>query len=300
MEIGNYGSHMRVVITGANGMLAHALAEAFDDVDEIYLWDRSDLDITDRATVLHAIEGIEPDVIINAAAYTAVDDAEENEELATQINGAAVANLAEAARRVGAKLVHFSTDYVFAGDRKEGYDESFDGYDPVNAYGRSKLAGEQALAASGADTYVVRTSWLYGPGGKNFVETMLWLARKVKDPDDDLNELKVIADQYGKPTYTKDLAEATRELVQGAFDPGVYHVSNEADGGSITWHDFASEIFRQAGYDVVPLAIPTKEYPTPAKRPEYSTLLNTKLPPRRDWKDALAEYLVHREDESDE
>ena len=289
---------MRVIITGANGMLARALAQAFDDVDEIYLWDREDLDITDRTAVLRAIEGIEPDVVINAAAYTAVDDAEKNEELATQINGEALQHLAEAAARVGAKLVHYSTDYVFAGDNKDGYDEAFSAYDPVNAYGRSKLAGEEALRESDADTYLIRTSWLYGPGGKNFVETMLWLGDKVQDPDDDSHELKVIADQHGRPTYTKDLAEATREILEGSYEPGIYHVSNESDG-PVTWNDFATEIFKLSGHGIEPKKIPTEEYPLPADRPKYSVLLNTKLPPRRDWRDALREYLLDREGEDE-
>lgn len=287
---------MRILITGANGMLAQALAEAFDDADEIYLWDREDLDITDRAAVLREVEAIEPDVIINAAAYTAVDDAEANEELATKINGEALQYLAEAAERVGAKLVHYSTDYVFAGDREEGYDEAFSEYDPVNAYGRSKLAGEQALSDSDADAYVVRTSWLYGPGGKNFVDTMLTLGDRVKDSADDLNELKVIADQHGRPTYTKDLAEATREILEGAYEPGIYHVSNESDG-PVTWNDFATEIFRLSGHGIEPKKIPSEAFPTPAKRPAYSVLLNTKLPPRRDWKEALEEYLRERNSE---
>lgn len=280
----------RLVITGA-------LANVFGDCDELYIWDREKFDITDRDAVLHMIGGIEPDIIINAATYTAVDRAEEETDRAECINGNAVGHLAAAAMLVGAKLVHYSTDYVFAGDKENGYDESFSGYDPVKAYGKSKLLGERTLTESEADHYLIRTSWLYGPGGKNFVETMLWLADKIEGPGDELDELKVISDQFGKPTYTKDLAEATREILEGELTLGVYHVSNEVDDGKITWHDFAVAIFELAGRAVVPRAIPTEEYTKQEKRPSYSMLINTKMPARRDWKVALREYLVEREED---
>ena len=282
---------MRVIITGANGMLAKALANVFDDVDELYLWDKDALDISDRDAVLRAVEGVRPDVIINAAAYTAVDKAEEEEELATLINGEGVRNLAEASKSVGARLVHYSTDYVFAGDREEGYDETFKGYDPVNAYGRSKLQGEQALWDVDGEHYLIRTSWLYGPGGGNFVDTMVRLMGE-------RDTLNVIDDQHGKPTYVKDLAEATREILEGDYESGVFHVSNEADTGKITWYEFAAAIAGLTGADVTVNPIPTEEYPLPADRPTYSMLINTKLPPRRDWKEALAEYLAEQDKEA--
>src|SRR3989344_3714564 len=268
---------MRIAITGHGGMLAQALAETFQDVDELLLWSRDDLDITDAKAVETKLEETKPDVVINAAAYTAVDKAEEEETLATRINGDGVRNLAEAAKAIGAKLVHYSTDYVFRGDRAEGYDESFEGYDPVNAYGRSKLAGEQALKEVGGDCYLVRTAWLYGPGGPNFVDTMLSLAEKMP-------ELKVVSDQHGKPTYTVDLAAATKEILEGGYVPGIYHVTNETSEGGITWYDFAVEIFKQTGKEISVQPCTSEEFPRPALRPEYSVLLNTKLPPRHDWK----------------
>lgn len=280
---------MFILITGSGGMLAQALAQTLLPGEHtLHVASREGLDITDADAVSAMVREMKPDVIINAAAYTAVDQAEEEEALATAINGDGVRNLVEAARAVGAKFVHYSTDYVFAGDRKQGYDESFDGYDPVNAYGRSKLLGEKAIGEIGGDTYIIRTSWLYGPGGKNFVETMLTLSGK-------LDELNVIADQHGKPTYTVDLSAATKELIEGDYASGIYHVSNETPQEGITWYDFAVEIFRLQGIDMTVNPIPTSEYPTPAARPAYSMLINTKLPPRRDWKEALAEYLNQRE-----
>lgn len=282
---------MKIVITGADGMLAQALAQSFKPTDEIFALSRDDLDITDKDAVTKTIKELKPDVIINAAAYTAVDKAEEEEKLATTINGEGVKNVAEAAKAVGATLVHYSTDYVFKGDKADGYDESFAGYDPVNAYGRSKLAGEEALQGTGGDWYLIRTSWLYGPGGGNFVDTMLRLAGE-------RDELRVIDDQHGKPTYTKDLAQATAEILEGEYESGVYHVSNEAEGGRITWCDFAKEIARLTGADVTIHACTTEEYPLPAARPAYSMLINTKLPSRRDWKEALAEYLAEKEEEA--
>lgn len=262
-------------------MLGHDLAEAFRDLRPT-LWDVGDCDITDFVSTEERIRALAPMLIINAAAYTAVDKAESEEVLATRINGDAVGNLARVARAIKATIIHYSTDYVFNGENTKGYSED-DLLDPVNAYGRSKAEGERQLQAQAEWFYLIRTSWLYGKHGKNFVDTMLKLARE-------RNTISVVNDQRGKPTWTKDLAKQTRFIVDhvSTYSSGIYHVTNEQE---TTWNEFAKAIFELAGVSVTVQPIPSQEYPTPAKRPAYSSLINTKLPTMRPWKDALAEYL---------
>lgn len=270
----------RYAITGAAGMLGQDLQQALAG-REVTAFTRHDLDITDAAATAETLKGF--DVIINAAAYTAVDDAETNEDAALAINGTGVANLAAAAAATGAKFVHVSTDYVFKGDATEPYGEN-DPRDPINAYGRTKAAGEvAALAAHPTGTYIVRTAWLYGAGGPNFAKTMVKLAGTHP-------EITVVNDQLGQPTYTRDLASQIVKLVDADAPAGIYHGTNS---GTATWFDFAREIFRLSGND------PERVKPTdstafkrPAARPAFSVLGHDAwtaagIEPMRPWLEAL-------------
>lgn len=279
---------MKIIIIGAKGTLGLALAGAFSGDDPI-LWDIEDCDITDEKETIKKISAIRPDVIINAAGYTDVDGAEKNEALANSINGHAVGNLARAARSTGAVLVHFGTDYVFDGTKKEGYAEG-DAPDPVSAYGRSKLLGEKEALKENDKTYIIRLSRLFGEAAenrrskKNFVDLMLSLAEKNK-------ELNVVDEEVSSPTYAPDLAAKTKEIVFDNMPFGVYHCPN---GGSCTWHEFAKEIFLIKNSDVPLCRVSGDHFKRAAKRPAYSVLLNTKLSPMRPWQEVLREYLSHK------
>ena len=294
---------MKVVILGAKGMLGRDLGKVFYDLSP-YLLDKDELDVTNEKGTSALFRNLKPDLVINAAAYTDVDGCETNKDLAMKVNADAPGYLARASRDVGAVFVHYSTDYVFDGGKSEGYKEDEEpgkftrrGGGPLNFYGESKLAGENAVREVGGNYYLIRASWLFGLGGPqvdgrpiNFIETILRLAQE-KD------ELKVVNDQHGKPTFSLDLARKTRELVEGKEDFGIYHITNEPVS---TWCDFACEIIKRGlapshgpGLNVIPCA--SDEFPRPAKRPKYSILLNTKLPPLRPWQEALAEYLSLRE-----
>jgi dTDP-4-dehydrorhamnose reductase len=271
---------MRILIIGAKGMLGTKLCEEFSSLKPT-CWDRDEIDITDEEQVREKIIGLHPDVVINVAAYTDVDGAESNRDAAFAVNEAGVRNLAKAVKDINGKLVHYSTDYVFPGDNKVGYGEDDAPGPAINTYGDSKLAGERALKEVDVDFYLLRTAWLYGEGGKNFVDTMLKLAK-------DRDSLSVIDDQHGGPTFTGDVARATREILEGEYALGIYHVVNS---GMTSWYGFAQEIFSVAGIDIEVKAIPTEEYPLPAKRPKYSVLQNIKGPKMRSWKEALKEYV---------
>ncbi|MBI2426749.1 MAG: dTDP-4-dehydrorhamnose reductase [Candidatus Kerfeldbacteria bacterium] len=273
---------MKLLIFGAKGMLGTDLMEVFSDLSPIGR-DQSNCDITNELQVRRTLEEVKPTVVINAAAYTNVDGAESEEALATQINGEAVGILARAAKKAKAVLVHYSTDYVFDGARKEGYRED-DPVHPIGAYGRSKVEGERQLALNSDAYYLLRTSWLYGKNGKNFVDTMLRLAREK-------SEIRVVNDQHGKSTWTKDVALATRFLLEHAnhYPYGIYHAVNEEE---TTWYAFACEIFSLSKSAVTVTPIQTKDYPTPTKRPATSSLHNTKMPPLRSWQKALCAYLT--------
>ena len=238
----------------------------------------AELDVTDRSAVESAVAEARPDVVINCAAFTDVDGAESHEEAATLLNGEAAGYLATAAPAI----VHPSTDYVFDGTKRTPYVES-DRTDPRSAYGRSKLTGEQAVSAANPRHFVVRTSWLFGVGGRNFVDTMLGLNR---------DEVRVVDDQVGCPTYAGHLANALVELAaSGAY--GVHHV---AGSGECSWFEFASEIFRLADLDVRVVPCTTAEFPRPAPRPAYSVLGSERPDPIRlpDWREGLAAYLAER------
>ncbi|HBY73869.1 MAG TPA: dTDP-4-dehydrorhamnose reductase, partial [Candidatus Kerfeldbacteria bacterium] len=243
----------------------------------------SEVDITQRAAVIEYIGKHRPTCIVNAAAYTQVDDCEANRAVALQVNGEAPAYMAEAASLVGSRLVQYSTDYVFSGTKAVGYAETDQPDQPVNAYGESKLAGELAIQSWLADqAYIIRTAWLYGAGGKNFVDTMLQLGQ-------DQSEVKVVNDQHGSPTYVQDLAVATSQLLQDQPSSGIYHLTN---AGHCTWHDFAVEIFKQAHLPAHVQPCTSAEFPRPAKRPAYSILLNTKRPLLRSWQAGLTAYMT--------
>ena len=270
------------LVTGARGMLGSDLVEALHGRD-VTLLARADLDVTDRDAVLRAVRG--HDVVINAAAYTAVDAAETDEEAALAVNGTAVGVLAEACAASGAKLVTVSTDYVFAGDATTPYAEDT-AHDPLNAYGRTKAEGERlALAAHPDGTYVVRTAWLYGRHGANFPKTMLSLAASRPT-------LSVVADQGGQPTWTLDLARQIVAMLDADAPAGVYHGTNS---GETSWFEFAREVFRAAGLDAARVE-PTDSstFVRPAPRPSYSVLGHDAwhragIAPMRPWREALSE-----------
>lgn len=275
----------RWLITGSYGQLGtdlqDVLAASPDDVVEAV--DLDSLDITDPAAVDAAVAEFAPDTLVNAAAYTAVDAAEQNEELAFRVNATGPAALAAAIARHGGRLIHVSTDYVFAGDAVRPYEVN-DTPDPKSAYGRTKLAGELAvLELLPASSYVVRTSWVYGATGANIVKTM---ARLEAERD----TVSVVDDQRGSPTWSADLARALVELARSDAAPGIYHCTG---AGDTTWYRFTQAIFEELGADPARvLPITTAEYPVPAPRPAYSVLsdaawLAAGLSPMPAWRDAL-------------
>lgn len=276
-----------IIILGAGGLLGTYLAKEFAP-DQPQLLTHADIDITNESSVQRVLTDSHPDIIINAAAYTAVDRCETERDQAMVVNGRAPGYIAAAAKNLNAILVHYSTDYIFSGERAQGYQEDWSDQHPVNAYGESKLAGEQAILQQCDDRwqkiYLMRTAWLYGAQGTNFVDTMLRLA-------DQQSELKVVNDQHGSPTFAADLAARTRWLLDQRSPFGVYHATNS---GVCTWFDFAQTIFKLAGKAVTVTPCTSAEFPRPAARPAYSILLNTKLPPLRPWSDALADYLHQR------
>ncbi|MCK8518384.1 dTDP-4-dehydrorhamnose reductase [Methanoculleus sp. 7T] len=257
----------KVLILGAYGMLGHDLQAVFPGA----VLRGHELDITDERAVSACIRDLSPDLVVNAAAYTDVDGCEDNRDLAFAVNGEALGHIASACSDVGATLVHYSTDYIFDGSKKE-YVES-DVPNPINIYGASKLLGEQNIAENTDDYRIIRTSWLFGAHGRNFVETMLHLSGQ-------MDQVRVVNDQVGKPTYTVDLARKTPEIV--SLEPGIYHVTND---GVCSWYEFARAIIE----NVAPCS--SAEFPRKAKRPAYSVLLNTKTAPLRHWSGALADYL---------
>lgn len=275
---------MKILILGAKGMLGHELEKVFSDEGkyEITLWDREELDITDQEAVDIKLKELSPQVIINAAAYTAVDKAESDADLVYKINSYAVGYLASVAKGINALFIHFSTDYVFDGENHLGYKEDFAIKNPQTVYGKSKKLAEQMIEDVNPHYFIIRTQWLFGASGNNFIETMLRLAGEGK-------ELKVVNDQFGSPTYAKDLAEKVREMIEGNLSSGIYHVTNS---NTCNWYDFALEIFKLAGVNPTVKAVKSEEFAAAAKRPTYSMLINTKLPPLRSWQEALRAYLV--------
>ena len=280
---------MTWLITGGQGQLGLALqAELTNQGIDYVATNSSQLDITKPLQVNQLVESLKPKVIINAAAWTDVDGAELNEDSAYQVNAAGPQNLAIAAKKVGARLVQVSTDYVFSGENNALWSES-DDHNPTSVYGSTKSEGEKLVLKELPNvTYIVRTAWLYSADKKNFAKTMTKLALNSND------EVRVVNDQVGQPTLAADLAKQIVKLVITNATAGVYHGTNS---GQATWFEFAQEIFRLADGDVSRVvAVSTAEFPRPAKRPSYSVLshdnwANTKVAEMRDWKTALAEAM---------
>lgn len=272
----------RILTIGSAGMLGQALVAEFANSHEVIGWDHEDLDITQVESVQSKIKSLRPDLIINAAAYTDVDRAESEIEKANLVNGHAVGYLAAAAAELKIPIVHYSTEYVFDGESQSGYSEDALP-NPVSAYGRSKLLGEDELKKNTDKYYLVRLSRLFGQGGKkkSFVQIMLDLSQT-------RSEIDVVDEEQSSPTYAPDLAARTRYILEKKLPYGIYHGANS---GSCTWYQFAGEIFKIKGINVKLNPVPAAHFPRPAKRPKYGILLNTKLPAQRPWQEALKEFL---------
>lgn len=275
---------MRVMLLGAGGMLGHDLAATAPQDVTVFPFRREELDITDVTALTSAVENLRPDVLINAAAYTAVDRAESEADRAFRVNGEAVGQIGRIARSTATHVVHFSTDYVFDGTGSVPYDEERL-TNPVNLYGASKVAGERALSASGAGFLIIRAQWLFGLHGRSFPRTM-WERAAARLPS------RVVSDQAGHPTHTIDLAEATWRLIALRQD-GIMHVSN---AGIATWYDVATRVYASLGVSTLVAPCSTADFPTAAKRPLRSVLdtsrfeqvMGTTLPA---WEDRIDRFL---------
>ncbi len=274
---------MRVALTGSNGMLGYAINQVFTDIELIGIT-RRDFDITDLDKSIAAIREISPDYLIHAAAYTDVDGNERSPEKAYLINGLGARNVVMACEKINCPVIYISTDYVFDGSKKEPYNE-WDKPDPINRYGLSKFLGERFVMSLTNSFYIVRTSWLYGKNGKNFVDSIIRLMSGKKQID-------VVDDQVGSPTYTYDLAVKLRELIGRGY--GTYHITNTSQ---CSWYEFAVEIARLKGINNVEIRPATSDkINRPAARPAFSVLGNTMLKLEgikelRHWKNALEDYL---------
>ena len=287
----------RILLTGRDGQVGGELQQSLAHLGDVIAVNRSQMDLSSADSIRTCIRSAQPNIIVNAAAYTAVDKAESEPELAQHINGEALSIMAEEARTLGAAILHYSTDYVFDGTKAAPYLED-DATNPLGAYGKTKLAGEQALSNAGIPYIVLRTSWVYGSRGKNFLRTILKLAEEKP-------ELRIVADQIGAPTWSRDIATATAKILdQWGNDStprysGIYHLTG---AGETSWYGFAAEALRQSALThpgktwarLTP--IPTSEYPTPAARPKNSRLNCSKLAQTfgiqlPDWRDSLAAVL---------
>ena len=283
---------MKILLLGKSGQVGSALMPLLTrlaqstDAGALVALGRAEVDLSDAAALAQAVQQVQPTLIVNAAAHTAVDRAETEPDIAFAINALAPGVLAQQAANLNALLVHYSTDYVFDGSQQTPYRES-DPTHPLGVYGQSKLAGEQAVQTSGCRHLLLRTSWVYDNTGRNFLTTMLRLAKQH-------GKLRVVGDQHGSPTSAAMIAEASRQLIRSmlnepAMQGGLYHLTAQ---GQTTWHGFAQAIMRKAGLDIPIEAITTADYPTPARRPAYSVLdcnklqteFNYRLP---DWQQAL-------------
>ena len=275
---------MKILITGSNGMLGHDLIKVLKNNHELVLTTSESLDITDRDKAMEVISENRPDIVINAAAYTDVDGCESNSDLAYQVNGEGVKNLALACRKIDCPLVQISTDYVFNGKNTRPWVED-DEISPISVYGKSKRKGEEAVLDTLDKYFIIRTAWLYGINGKNFPKTMLELAETH-------SEITVVYDEVGTPTYTLDLAGKISELIESDCY-GIYHITNS---GECSWCEFSRYIFEIAGRDVKVIPVKASEFARPAPRPSYSVLKNKKLVDNgfeklRDYRKAIKDYI---------
>jgi dTDP-4-dehydrorhamnose reductase len=291
---------VKLLVTGADGQVGWELRRSLLPLGEVIAMDRNACDLSRPQDLPRIIRETHPDIVVNAAAYTAVDKAEEEEMLATMINGAAVGVIAEEARKLGALLIHYSTDYVFDGTKAVPYTEE-DARHPINAYGRSKLAGERTIEQCGGDHLILRTSWIYAARGRNFLNTVLRLARE-------RDELRIVADQIGAPTWAREIADATasiarqarQEAEQGGFKSGIFNVTA---AGATSWFGFAEAIVAQtklrSGAQTGPKVHPisSANYPVPAARPKNSRLTGDRVRERfgialTDWKQAMVRCMA--------
>lgn len=283
---------MKILLTGKNGQVGYELERSLQGLGELIVLDRNQMDLSNLAQVRDVIRSVKPDLIVNPAAYTAVDKAESEPDLAMRINGEAPAVMAEEAKRLGAAMIHYSTDYVFDGKKDAPYTED-DVACPINTYGRTKLFGEQAIQDAGIPSLIFRTSWVYGMRGKNFLLTMLRLAGERK-------KLSIVADQYGAPTWSRTIADTTAKIITQASsskssdwwcaNSGLYHLTAQ---GQTTWYEFAQAIFDGADIETKPLLSPIKAeaYPLPAERPTFSLMscerMITTFGRLPEWRDGL-------------
>ena len=276
---------MKVLVTGVKGQLGYDVVNELEKRGHTAIGtDVEEMDITDEGKVREVLDTEKPDAVIHCAAYTAVDAAEDNVELCRKINAEGTENIAKACKELGCKLLYVSTDYVFNGEGERPWKPD-DEREPLNVYGQTKYEGELAVEKYVEKFFIVRIAWVFGINGKNFIKTMLRLG-------EDHDELTVVADQIGSPTYTYDLARLLVDMI-GSDKYGRYHATNE---GLCSWYDFAVEIFRQAGMDVRVRPVTSEEYPAKAKRPHNSRMDKAKLEENGferlpDWKDALGRYL---------
>jgi dTDP-4-dehydrorhamnose reductase len=290
---------MKILLTGKNGQVGWELNRSLSRLGTIFALGRNDMDLSKPESLGPVIQDIRPDIIINAAAYTAVDKAESESELAMTVNGIAPGVIAEEAKKIGAGMIHYSTDYIFDGKANSPYKEE-SATCPLNVYGKSKLAGEKAVAQASKNHIILRTSWVYSLRGRNFLLTMQKLSQT-------RNLIKIVDDQIGCPTWARTIAEGTAHILKQGLKgstvkssifphPGIFHMSCE---GKTSWFGFAKTILELSGLSegIEVLPIPTIEYPTPAVRPRYSLLSNRKLKQvfhhkMPQWQDTLQKCLI--------
>ncbi|MCK4631746.1 MAG: dTDP-4-dehydrorhamnose reductase [candidate division Zixibacteria bacterium] len=289
----------KVLVTGCNGLLGTELVNALSAEYDVTGIDLREVDIVDPVVVRSFMQQTRPEIVTHAAAYTDVDGCESNRDLAMSVNGDGTKNVAMACREIGAKLIYFSTDYVFNGKKDSAYLET-DKPNPVTIYGQSKLAGERAIADTTDNFVIMRIAWLYGAHGKNFVKTMLRLGQaqiEAKQAGKMTDPLKVVNDQIGNPTWTADIARQI-ELLIGSDVTGLFHATSE---GECSWYEMTRQLFRLRSMDVDLLPCKTEEFPRPAPRPARSSLENQRLKQldlnrMRPWAEALEEFLRKVED----
>jgi len=275
---------MKVIILGGKGQLGKEFENFLKDKAEIYSFSHLELDVLNQELLIKKIQEIKPEVVINCSAYTKVDKAEEEKEECIKVNAIGAKNVSYASYKVGAKVIYFSTDYIFDGEKESPYTE-LDSPNPISTYGRSKLLGEKYTSKHNPNYLILRISWLYGINGRNFIKTIIKKAKEEK-------ELKIVSDQKGSPTYTLDVVKQTWELIK-KDKIGIYHSANQ---GETSWYEFAKKIIEKLKINVKISPIKTGEYPALAKRPKYSVLDNYLLKLEginimRDWETALNEFL---------